>query len=161
MTLWMMKELTRARNNMFKPERDKLLKKIQTKVILRQKGVSTDCTHCGFDPVTHESSDPACAYCAGTGKIYGNDKITVIDANIRMLSGESSLRRDLGNISHSASLLYCDFKYRAKIKLAYQVTVGEVNYKPYTDSDGKLVIRELRDPDGKVGRIETTLERLQ
>jgi len=145
---------------MWKSDRDRLLKKIQDKVILRQKGTATDCT-CGYDPVTKESSDPSCAYCSGTGKIYSNDKITVIDANVRELAGESALRRDLGNIVHSATLLYCDAKYKEKIKLAYQVTVGTVNYTPYKDADGKCVIRGLRNPDGKVDRIETTLERLQ
>ena len=146
---------------MWKQDRDRLLKKIQTKVTLRQRGTETDCATCHYDPVTKESSDPQCPTCGGTGKIYGNDKITIIDANIRELSGESAARRDLGNIIHSATLLYCDSKYKAKIKLAYQITVGSVNYTPYKDNGGKCVVRELRNPDGATDRIEVTMERLQ
>lgn len=146
---------------MWQKDRDKLLRKIESKVILRQKGISTDCTHCGYDIVTKESSDPSCAYCGGTGKIYGDDKITVIDANVREINGSSALRRDLGNISHSATLLYCDSKYLAKMKLAYQITVGEINYSTYKDADGKLVMRHLKDPNGESSRLEVTLVREQ
>jgi len=146
---------------MWAQDRDRILRKIQTKVILRQKGIATDCSHCNFDPVTKESSDPNCSYCKGTGKVYTDDKITVINANIRELGGESALRRDLGNIVHSATLLYCAAKYKNKIKLAYKITVGDIDYSTYKDADGKLVMRQLRDPDGKIDRLEVTLEKLQ
>lgn len=143
----------------WKSDRDRILRKLQVKVELYQRGTSTDCTHCGYDLVTKESADASCTYCNGTGKIYGNDTITIIDSNFRELSGESALRRDLGNISQGSSLLYCDSKYKSKIKLAYKIIINEDEYTTYKDADGKLVMRGISDPDGKISRLEVVLVR--
>ena len=146
---------------MWEAQRDRLLRKLQKKVTLYQRGTESDCPYCNYDPVTDESSNPNCPTCGGTGKIYTADRITVIDANFRELSGESAVRRDLGNISNGAALLFCDSKYLAKIKLMYRIKVDNVYFTTFKDSDGKLVMRKLRNPDGKYDRLEITMRREQ
>ena len=145
----------------WKNQRNRFLRKIQTKVILYQRGTESDCPDCGYDPVTEESSDPNCPTCGGIGKIYTDDIITVMDGNLRELSGESALRRDLGNISSGAVLLFCDVKYKAKIKLMYKIKVGRDYYTTYKDADGKLIMRKLRNPSGEYDRLEIAMVREQ
>jgi len=143
----------------WKAQRDRLLRKLQKKIVMYQRGTQTDCPTCGFDPVTGESSDPNCPTCGGIGYTYTDDVITVIDGNFRELSGESAVRRDLGNISSGAALLFCDAKYIAKIKLMYKIKVDNVYFTTYKNADGKLVMRKLRNPDGKYDRLEVTMKR--
>ena len=65
------------------PDPNKILKKISeanhiyTEMVTLHFITKTDCPDCGFDPVRHESVNPNCKTCGGSGFIEQDNPITI------------------------------------------------------------------------------------
>jgi hypothetical protein len=116
------------------------------------------CTTCGYDPVSKESADSNCLTCNGTGVILGEPKIVCIKGNLRCLTGESIIRRELGNVKSDVYLLYCDATYDTLIMAAKEIKVGSNYYQSWLNDTGNPIMRYIRNMD-EFDRIEVTLKR--
>jgi len=141
-----------------KSTRKRILNDITNLVYLYAYPDEIDCPDCVYDSVSGESADVNCATCNGVGKVLGTAKITCIRGSLRCLTGESIIRRELGNVKSDVYLLYCDIAYIDSIKSAKYIKSQENYYQSWLDDTGNPIIRSIRTMD-EFDRIEVTLKR--
>lgn len=141
-----------------KVTRKRVLNELKSLVYLYAYPDEIDCPDCVYDPVSDESADVNCATCNGTGRVMGTAKITTINGSLRCLTGESIIRRELGNVTSDVYLLYCDSLYATSIREAQHIKIGSNYYQAWLNDTGKPIMRYIRTMD-ELDRMEVTLKR--
>jgi len=136
--------------------RDRVTKDLERRMLVYLPGGFTIDPVGGFDPVNNSAIDVSASDNA-SGQIEGNRTRISIPCTFRELRGDSKVRRGLGNIEQSTIVAFCDSKFRDILKAGVRIVISDLDYEVYTDETGSMLIRDVRDPNHDLNRVEVTL----